>query len=410
MKFKDAIKGFKNQNDMVTFRNGLLDKAEAHLNAGEMDQYNEVMADIATFDNEYREYSEAQANIAATRGTVSMANVMSAQAIDGVVATISNAQEDRGYRTAFMNFVLAGTAIPAEFRNADAITTSSDVTAVIPNTVLDRIVEKMETTGTILNKVTRTYFKGGVTVPTSAAKPVATWTTERGTVDKQKKAIGTITFAYHKLKCVVAVSLTVENVTLEVFERTLANNIAEAMVKALESAIIAGTGVNQPKGILTEVALDGQNHDIAAGKDIAYKDLATIEGLLQSAYESAEWYMTKKTYFAQVVGMVDGQGQPVARTTVGINGKPQYNILGRPVNFVSSEDMADFAATMETDTVVGFIFRMSDYMLNTNMNLTVSHYEDHDTDDKMTKAIMLADGKVIDKNSLVTLTKKAKAA
>lgn len=407
MKFKDAIKGFKNQNDMVTFRNGLLDKAEAHLNAGEMEQYNEAMADITTFDNEYREYAEAQANIAAIRGTAPMVNVMSNQTIEGVVTAVSNEQEDRGYRTAFMNFVLSGTAIPAEFRNADAYTTSSDVTAVIPNTILDRIVEKMETTGTILNKVTRTYFKGGVTVPTSAAKPVATWTTERGTVAKQKKALGSITFAYHKLKCVVAVSLTVENVTLEVFERTIANNIAEAMVKALESAIIAGTGTNQPKGVLKETALSGQNHDIAAEKDITYKDLATTDGLLPSAYESAEWYMTKKTFHSQILGMVDSQGQPIARVTVGINGKPQYNILGRPVNFVSSEDMSDFATTMEADTVVGFIFRMSDYMLNTNMNLTVSHYEDHDTDDKMTKAIMLADGKVIDKNSLVTLTKKA---
>ena len=39
--------------------------------------------------------------------------------------------------------------------------------------------------------------------------------------------------------------------------------------------------------------------------------------------------------------------------------------------------------------------------------LTVKHQEDWDTDDQMTKAIMLADGKVIDKNSLVTVTKKS---
>ena len=43
-------------------------------------------------------------------------------------------------------------------------------------------------------------------------------------------------------------------------------------------------------------------------------------------------------------------------------------------------------------------------MLNTNMNVTVSRYTDQDTDDEVTKAIMLADGKVIDKNSLVTVT------
>ena len=104
--------------------------------------------------------------------------------------------------------------------------------------------------------------------------------------------------------------------------------------------------------------------------------------------------------------MVDANGQPIARTNVGIDGKPEYRILGRPVNFVSSEYMADYADSVTADTVVAFMFKFSDYILNTNMNITVTHYDDHDTDDKMTKAVMLADGKVVDVNSLVTVTKK----
>lgn len=412
MKFMNVIKKFKNQNDAVEYRNSMLDKAEEHLNAGNMDAYNAQMEDINTFDTEYQQYTEAQANMAAMRGAMSLGNVMSAQGRQDVIDAMTGSQanqDDSGYRMAFMNFVLKGTAIPAEFRNEDAYTTSSDVTAVIPNTILDRIVEKMETTGTILNKVTRTFYRGGVTVPTSTAKPVATWTSERGKTDKQEKPVGSITFAYHKLKCVVAISLTVDNVTLEVFERTVANNIAEAMVKALESAIIAGSGEGQPKGILKEELVEGQVVEIADGADITYQDLANAEGMLPSAYESAEWYMTKKTYFGSVVGMVDNNKQPICRTSVGLDGKPQYRILGRPVNFVSSEDMADFVKSVEADTVIGFIFKMDDYMLNTNMGVTVKHYEDDDTDDKMTKAIMLADGKVIDKNSLVALKKKTEA-
>ena len=39
--------------------------------------------------------------------------------------------------------------------------------------------------------------------------------------------------------------------------------------------------------------------------------------------------------------------------------------------------------------------------------MTVSQYTDNDTEDKVTKAVMLVDGKVVDKNSLVTLTKKS---
>lgn len=111
--------------------------------------------------------------------------------------------------------------------------------------------------------------------------------------------------------------------------------------------------------------------------------------------------MPKKTFFNQIVSMTDSNGQPIARTNVGINGKPEYTILGRKVNFCKY--VPAFTKTVTENTVVGFVFNMEDYMLNTNLNVTVKKYEDHDTDDQMTKAIMLADGKVVDNNSLVEL-------
>ena len=41
--------------------------------------------------------------------------------------------------------------------------------------------------------------------------------------------------------------------------------------------------------------------------------------------------------------------------------------------------------------------------------MVIKTYEDNDTDDVVTKVIQLADGKVLDKSSLVTLTKKQAA-
>ena len=53
------------------------------------------------------------------------------------------------YRKAFMQYVCRGVAIPAEYR-ADAVSTTTDVGATIPTTVLNQIVEKLESTGMIL--------------------------------------------------------------------------------------------------------------------------------------------------------------------------------------------------------------------------------------------------------------------
>lgn len=317
----------------------------------------------------------------------------------------SNQQEQRDlgtdsveYRQAFMDYVLRGEAIPAELRET---TLTTDVGSVIPQTVLNRIIEKIEAVGMILPLVTRTAIKGGVTVPTSSVKPVATWVAEGAGSTAQKKTTGSITFNYHKLRCAVAVSLEVDTMALSVFETTLINNVVEAMTKAIEQGIISGTGVGQPKGILAETPVDGQALEVAA---LEYKTLTDAEAALPLEYEAgAVWTMTKKTFMG-FVGMVDNAGQPIARVNYGIGGKPERTLLGRPVilcNYIDS------FVTADTGEAFAFMFDYKDYILNTNYQMGVKKYEDNETDDLVTKAIMIVDGKVVEKNSLVVLNKAA---
>ena len=53
--------------------------------------------------------------------------------------------------------------------------------------------------------------------------------------------------------------------------------------------------------------------------------------------------------------------------------------------------------------VFAFIAKLEDYMINTNMGVTVSRYVDESSDDTVTKAIMIADGKMIDTHSIIAL-------
>lgn len=305
------------------------------------------------------------------------------------------------YRRAFMNYTLRGTPIPAEFR-ADATSKTSENGAVIPTTILDRIVEKMEAVGMILPLVTQTAYKGGVSVPTSSAKPVATWTAEGTGSDKQKKATGSITFAYHKLRCAVAVSVEMNTVALPVFETSMVNNVVEAMTRGTEESIVSGDGVGKPKGVLKETPPEGQ---ALTSKVPCYADLVNAEAVLPLAYEGkAVWCMSKKT-FMTYAGLCDEVGQPIGRTNYGIAGKPERSLMGRPV--VCCDYVPSFAAGLEANKVYAFLFDFTDYILNTNYAMTIKKYEDNETDDMVTKAIMLVDGKVVDKNSLVTIAMPA---
>ena len=392
-------------------RQKLMDDAQKLLDESKTAEAQAKMKEVEALDAKFEEEAKIQANLNALAGQKVAAPAAAAQSVDlsgqKKAEDVINRYDTPEYKVAFMNYVLKGTQIPQELTNADANTKTSDVGAAIPTTTLQKIYEKIEATGMILPRVTHTSYKGGVTVPTSSAKPTASWVAEGAGSDKQKKALGSITFAYHKLRCAISMSLEVSIVTYPMFESQFVANVAEAMVKAEEQAIISGSGSGQPKGITKETAVTGQNIDIAAATTaLTYKDITAAEAAVPQEYDAgAVWCMTKKTFFEQIVGMVDSNGQPVARTNYGTNGKPVYSLFGREVVLVG-DYLPSFAASVTADTIFAFIFDFKDYLWNENLGMTFRKYTDNATDDEVTVALALVDGKVVDKNSLVTLTKK----
>lgn len=397
---------FKDQEDYRNQRTTLLAEAEAAIDSGKLDEGNTKIKTVEDMDTAYENYAKAKANISALSGVKPPSSMVK----EGVIDTLGNKYTNddmyntRDYRMAFMNHVLADKPIPEKFTNANQVTKTTDVGAVIPTAIMEKIIEKMEATGMILPLVTRTGYKGGVSIPTSIVNPVATWVSEGDGSDKQKGTLGSITFAYHKLRCSVAITLETTTMALPVFEATLINNVSKAMVKALEQAIINGDGSGKANGILAETPNAGQALEIAEGAALSYKTLCDMEAALPLEYESgAIWLMTKKTFMA-FESMTDTNGQPIARVNYGISGRPERTLLGRTV--VVNNYMANYSATVTADTICAALFNMPDYVLNTNLDITIKKYEDNDTDDQITKAIMLVDGKVVDKGSLVTLTIK----
>lgn len=303
------------------------------------------------------------------------------------------------YRTAFMNYVLRGNPLPQELR-ADATTMTTG--APIPENILNTVVDKMLASGMILPIITQTNYRGGVAIPNSSVKPVATWVSEGAGSSKQAKTTGSIIFGYYKLRCAVAVSLEVDTMAVPAFEAILINNVSQAMVIALEQAIISGTGAGQPTGIISAGTAVNAGQVITGAP--SRKSFIAAEGALDIAYEAtAKWCMTKQTWNA-MLGEVDTAGQPIARVNEGIPGKTARTLLGRDV--VLCNYLPSFATSLTAGTVWSFLFDFSDYVLNTNYSINIQRYQEIWVgDDWVTRAVLIADGKVADINSLVTLIK-----
>lgn len=314
------------------------------------------------------------------------------------------------YRKAFMNYVLRGEkSDELEFR-ADQTTSLSDIGAVIPTTIINRIVEKMKDVGRIWSRITQTAVQGGVQIPLSNVKPKATWVAAGAMAEKQKKEVtGTIMFGYHKLQVRVAVELVAGTVALSSFETTISDNIAEAMVEALEEAIISGTGSGQPLGITKHTNIPaGQIVEVTAEEFGKYKTWAKIYGKVPRRYRvGAALIVNDADWNTHIVGMVDNNGQPVARVTYGLDGAVQERFIGREV--IPVEELLPSIDTAEPGDIVAIIARLSDYMVNSNMAITFRKYFDENTDEWIHKATMIADGKLSDPNGVVLIKLKASA-
>lgn len=394
-----------NKKEFEAKFNALLAEAKQLLADGKIEDANKKVAEANDLKAQYEEAAKTAANIASLEGPANIdqapAQVAPAQVSTGVLDTTSeNPTDSMEYRKAFMNYVLNGTKMPANL--GEGTTSTAEGGAVIPQVVVDRIIEKLQSSGMILPLVTQTSYKGGASIPVSLVKPTAEWVAEGSDATGVKldiKSAGMITFSYYKLKVKVAVTLEMDTMAISAFETMITNNITEAINRALENAIINGTGVGQPTGILKAAVADGQALT-TSGTEVAYKDLVAAEAALPLAYENgAVWCMSKKQ-FMEFIGMVDDKKQPIARVNYGLDGAPERTLLGRRV--VLNDYVANTAGA-----VSAFLFNFKDYVMNTNLAMTVKTYEDNETDDKVTKAVMLVDGKVVDNGSLVTLTKKS---
>ena len=317
-----------------------------------------------------------------------------------------DANDTPEYREAFMEYVCRGTVIPAELR---ATTLTTDATAVIPTTVLNTIIDKMEVYGNIWAKVRKINVKGGVEIPILSIKPTASWITEaQSSADKKIQVNDKITFNYYGLECKVAQSILTSVVSLPMFEKLFVELVVDAMIFALEKSIISGTGSGQPTGITVDSRVPAGNViEMTAAEFASWtKWKKNVFAKMPKAYRNGTFVMAQSTFDSYIDAMVDTTGQPIGRVNYGITGGETYRFGGKTVETVEPTLIKDFD-TAEAGDVVAIFCNFNDYVVNTNMQMTTTRWTDNDNNEIKNKALMYVDGKLADPNGVLIIKKKA---
>ena len=312
------------------------------------------------------------------------------------------------YRTAFMEYCRSGREIPMELRG-DAYTAVTDAAALIPTTIMNEIIKAMKVHGQLYNRVRKTNIAGGVQVPILSLKPTATRITEATPSERKKLTANTyISFSYIGLECKVATSLLANVVTLPMFEQQIVPLITEAMIKQIEIEIIKGVGSTEMLGVAVDTrVLAGQSVTLSSAEVndwSAWKK--KVFAKIPLSYRNGLFVMGAGTFDGYIDGMTDANGQPIARTTYGITEGTNYRFGGKEVIEVEGDVIAAYDDASVGDVIAVYI-NPSDYVINSNMQMAMYRWLDHDTNQWVDKAILINDGKLLDAAGILLIKKGA---
>lgn len=373
----------------------------------------EAEAQLAELDDEGDGAGDNGANDDGQRAAVPANAVLRNGVVVGSFAqTIKQSKDDidhydtKEYRTAFMNYVCRNVPIPTELRD---VTTTADAGAVIPTTILNEIIQSLDSYGNVYALVRKLNVQGGVSIPISSLKPVASWIGETAaSADQKLDAKNSITFSYFGVECKIAQTLLANVVTLDAFQKLFVPLATEAIVKALEVAIFNGTGGTQPTGILKDARVPEANVIEMTEADMASWSSwhKKVKAKMKKAYRNGTFFLNQATFDGYIDGMEDKNGQPVGRTNYGINGEETYRFMGKAVETVEDECLAAFEDA-EVGDIFGVFMKPTDYAINSNLQMTTVKWTDHDTNEIKNKCILICDGKLVDANGVLLLKKAA---
>ena len=380
--------------------------------------------ELANYETEVNSLREQRTQLEAAAQTRQNLLASIADGTRGVVLdnptnqrSTQQAQEDpygtMEYRQAFMTYVRTGQMGDMLVQQRDnAVTTSTDIGAVVPTTILNEVIRKMEEHGQIFARVRKTAIPGGVQVPVMTLKPVATWIAEGTGSDRQKvqaQKNDAVVFSYFGLEVKVAQSLIATLVGLPTFENAISDIIAEAMVAKVEADIFNGNGTGKPLGLTVDTRVPNTNVVTLTAAQIVKWDewKKKVFAVMPIAYKrKAAFYMAGGTWEGYIDGMVDTAGQPIGRVNYNITEGIPERFAGKEVIQVEEDVIKSFDAASAGD-VIAVYANLNDYGFNSNLQLIMYRYKDEDTNQIIDKAILVADGKLLDPNGVIIVKKAA---
>ena len=324
----------------------------------------------------------------------------------------------------------AGDPVAVSF--ADGYTNATDPTwgsgvvstpIPVPMTLSDEIVRVRKEYGILHPMVSETHYPGGYAIPIADLSVDYHWINDKQVSPYQyDDEPGVITFTWHELEARFARTFLAEAIMRDNFKQLLAPALAEGYGRAMDAAILNGNGTTQPLGLLNDPRFMDQTPGAGTGKALVVE--ATADDLSDWAWWTkllfnpafnrlyrgdGQWIIGDSTFGTYIQTLKDEVNRPLVQLNLQ-SGDNLPRIRGNAIHTVPVALMPDFDAASEGD-VIAIFGNLRNYTLNfqPGMPLTTVSWDDHETNTHKTKVLTAVDGKLVDNNGWVVITKGAGA-
>ena len=186
---------------------------------------------------------------------------------------------------------------------------------LIPETTMQGILGLIEEQHPFYGAIRKLNVRGNLTIKQHVSVDAGDASfVDEGTpaVDEENK-FAEITLTGFEVAKLVRVSFKLEAMSIEEFIPYIQAEIADRVGRTLGKAIFTGTGVKQPKGVLTVLSAQvGTPQVVTATDTIGYADITNLRSKLASQFANgAKFYAKSTTVWNDLATVVDGSGRPI---------------------------------------------------------------------------------------------------
>jgi len=232
-------------------------------------------------------------------------------------------EQDQEYRKAFFDY-----ARGLESPEKRAMITTTDAGAVIPTTTFDQIMENIQKATGLVSQIRLLSVPGKMVINQSDLNSAAIWHTEGDEILDSNLPPKHVELGSFELAKLFSMSVSTQAMAIAAFEAYFTTELSRCTQMALSSAIVSGSGLGQPTGILNGVTWTPENSisNAAIGVDELLGALAIMPPNFQ---QNAVWAMNTTELYAGVASIKDSMGRPLIAIDLR-TGLPS-TLLGKPI-------------------------------------------------------------------------------